>query len=194
MPNVERIGDDLFDVETGEYAGPADNTLPKGPLETEEDLLAFMNRINRAESDLVAEQVRLKAVIDNCERMVELKKKRVEWLKAMYETSASSIAESLLPRKADGSYRSKTYTCPWGQLAFRDVKPKVAIDNQQLAVAWAKHHAPDAVKVVESVLVSKLPEDKVSEWLASEDHNTPWGFTIEPGRQSVTIKTVSSNE
>lgn len=194
MIKVERIGDDLFDVETGEYAGPADNTLPKGPLETEEDLLAFMNRINRAESDLVAERVRLKAIIDNCERMVELKRKRVEWLTAMYQNSAAQIAESLLPRKADGSYRSKTYTCPWGQVAFRDVKSKVVVDNQQLAVAWAKEHAPDAVKVVESVLVSKLPDDKVAEWVDSEDHNTPWGFTIEPGRQSVTLKTVSSNE
>jgi ADP-ribose pyrophosphatase YjhB (NUDIX family) len=194
MPNVERIGEDLFDVETGEYAGPADNSLPKGPLETEEDLLAFMNRINRAESDLVAERVRLKAVIDNCERMVELKRKRVEWLTAMYQTSAAQIAESLLPRKADGSYRSKTYTCPWGQVAFRDVKSKVVVDNQQLAVAWAKLNAPDAVKVVESVLVSKLPDDKVAEWVDSQDHNAPWGFTIEPGRQSVTLKTVSSNE
>lgn len=194
MPNVERIGEDLFDVDTGEYAGPADNSLPKGPLETEEDLLAFMNRINRAESDLVAERVRLKAVIDNCERMVELKRKRVEWLTAMYQNSAAQIAESLLPRKADGSYRSKTYTCPWGQVAFRDVKSKVVVDNQQLAVAWAKLNAPDAVKVVESVLVSKLPDDKVAEWVDSQDHNAPWGFTIEPGRQSVTLKTVSSNE
>ena len=194
MLKVERIGDDLFDVETGEYAGPADNTLPKGPLETEEDLLAFMNRINRAESDLLAEKVRLDAVIANCQKMLDLKKKRVEWLTAMYQNSAAEIAQSMLPRKADGSFRSKTYTCPWGQIAFRDVKPKVVVDNQQLAVAWAKLNAPDAVKVVESVLVSKLPEDKVIEWVDSQDNNTPWGFTIEPGRQSVTLKTVSSNE
>ena len=61
-------------------------------------------------------------------------------------------------------------------------------------MAWAKLNAPDAVKVVESVLVSKLPDDKVAEWIDSQDHNAPWGFTIEPGRQSVTLKTVSSNE
>lgn len=189
MPNVERIGDDLFDIETGEYAGPADNTLPKGPLETEEDLLAFMNRVNRAESDLMAEQFRLKAIIENCERMVELKRKRVEWLNAMYQTSAAQIAESLLPRKADGSYRTKTYTCPWGQVSFRDVKPKVVVENQQLAVNWAKDNAPDAVKVVESILVSKLPEALVTEWVNSEESKTPFGFSIEPGRQSVTVKT-----
>jgi hypothetical protein len=194
MANLERIGDDLFDTETGEYAGPADTTLPKGPLETEEDLLAFMNRINRAESDLMAEQLRLKTIIENCERLVELKKKRVEWLKAMYQTSASGIAESLLPRKADGSYRSKTYTCPWGQIAFREIKPKVVVANQELALSWAKQNAPDAVKVAESILVSKLPDDAVTEWLTSEEVCHPWGFTIEPGRQSVTIKTVSNNE
>lgn len=191
MPNVERIGDDLFDVETGEYAGPADTTLPKGALETEEDLLAFMNRLNRAEADLVAERARLKALIDNCERMVELKRKRVDWLNAMYQTSASVIAESLLPRKADGSYRSKTYTCPWGQIAFREVKPRVVVANAELALTWAKQHAPDAVKVAESILVSKLPEEVVSEWLNSEDQHTPFGFTIEPGRQSVSVKTVT---
>ena len=149
-----------------------------------------MNRLNRAESDLVAERVRLKALIDNCERMVELKRKRVEWLNAMYQTSASGIAESLLPRKADGSYRSKTYTCPWGQIAFREVKPKVVVANAELALTWAKQHAPDAVKVAESILVSKLPEEVVSEWMNSEDQHTPFGFTIEPGRQSVSVKTV----
>lgn len=192
MPDVERIGDDLFDVETGEYAGPSDTTLPKGPLETEEDLLVFMRRINRAESDLLAEKVSLDAVISNCQKMLDLKKKRVEWLISMYQNSAAEIAESLLPRKADGSYRVKTYTCPWGQVAFREVKPKVVVENTALAVEWAKVYAPDAVKIAESVLVSKLPADKVAEWLESEDNNTPWGFSIEPGRQSVTVKTVST--
>jgi hypothetical protein len=192
MINVERIGDDLFDVETGEYAGPADNSLPKGPLETEEDLLAFMNRINRAESDLVAEKVRLDAVIANCQKMLDLKKKRVEWLTAMYQTSAAQIAESLLPRKADGSYRSKTYTCPWGQVAFRDVKPKVVVENQELAVRWAKENAPEAVKVVESVLVSKLPQSFIERWVEREYAEDSIAFSIEPGRQSVTVKTVAT--
>ena len=151
-----------------------------------------MNRINRAESDLVAEKVRLDAVIANCQKMLDLKKKRVEWLTAMYQTSAAQIAESLLPRKADGSYRSKTYTCPWGQVAFRDVKPKVVVENQQLAVAWAKEHAPDAVKVVESVLVSKLPQSFIERWVEREYAEDSIAFSVEPGRQSVTVKTVAT--
>jgi hypothetical protein len=193
MP-IERIGDDLFDTETGEYAGPANSNLPDRALETEEELLAYMNRLSSAEADVLAETKRLQAVVANVEKLLALKNRRVEWLKARYELSANDVAEGLLPRKPDGTFRTKTYTCPWGQVAFREVKPKVVVNNPQLAVAWAKSHAPDAVKVAESILVSKLPEDLVTEWLASEDHNTPWGFTIEPGRTSVKVTTVSSGE
>lgn len=191
---IERIGDDLFDTETGEYAGPANNSLPDRALQTEEELLAYMNRLSSAEADVLAETKRLEAVVANVEKLLALKKRRVEWLKARYELSANDVAEGLLPRKPDGTFRSKTYTCPWGQVAFREVKPKVVVANPDLAVAWAKTFAPDAVKVAESVLVSKIPQDLVNEWLTSEDQFTPWGFSIEPGRTSVKVTTVSSGE
>lgn len=193
MP-IERIGDDLFDTETGEYAGPANSTLPDRPLETEEELLAYMNRLSSAEADVLAEAARLQAVVANVEKMLALKNRRVEWLKARYERSASEVAQNLLPRKPDGTFRSKTYTCPWGQVAFREVKAKVVVDSPGLAVAWAKHHAPDAVKVVESVLVSKLPEANVAHWLANGSGSAPLGFQVEPARQSVKVTTVSDSE
>jgi hypothetical protein len=195
MP-IERIGDDLFDTETGEYAGPANSTLPDRALETEEELLAYLNRLSSAEADVLAETKRLQAVVANVEKMLALKNRRVEWLKARYERSASDVAEGLLPRKPDGTFRTKTYTCPWGQVAFREVKSKVVVDNQQLAVAWAKLNAPESVKTVESVLVSKLPETFIERWASNEfgESNTPWGFTIEPGRNSVKVTTVSSSE
>ncbi len=43
MPII-RVGDDLIDDETGEYAGPADSTLPD-VLETDEHLGLFMRRV-----------------------------------------------------------------------------------------------------------------------------------------------------
>ena len=195
MP-IERIGDDLFDTETGEYAGPANSNLPDRALETEEELLAYMNRLSSAEADVLAETKRLQAVVANVEKLLALKNRRVEWLKARCELSANDVAEGLLPRKPDGTFRTKTYTCPWGQVAFREVKPKVVVNNQQLAVAWAKDHAPEAIKTVESVLVSKLPETFIERWAGYEFGNgdTPWGFAIEPGRTSVKVTTVSSGE
>lgn len=192
MP-IERIGDDLFDTETGEYAGPANSTLPDRPLETEEELLAYMNRLSSAEADVLAEAARLQAVVANVEKMLALKNRRVEWLKARYERSASEVAQSLLPRKPDGTFRTKTYTCPWGQVAFRDVKPKVVVANPILAVEWAKVNAPEAVKVVESVLVSKLPETAIERWVERNMADN-LGFTIEPARQSVKVTTVSDSE
>lgn len=191
---IERIGDDLFDTETGEYAGPANNSLPDRALETEEELLAYMNRLSSAEADVLAETKRLEAVVANVEKLLALKKRRVEWLKARYEHSATVVAINLLPMKPDGTFRSKTYTCPWGQVAFRDVKAKVAVANPELAVRWAKENAPEAVKVVESVLVSKLPEEVTAKWLAGEYSEGALGFTIEPARSSVKYTTVSSGE
>ena len=72
----------------------------------------------------------------------------------------------------------------------------MVVNNQQLAVAWAKDHAPEAIKTVESVLVSKLPEKFTERWAGYEFGNgdTPWGFAIEPGRTSVKVTTVSSGE
>lgn len=191
---IERIGDDLFDTDTGEYAGPANSNLPDRALETEEELLAYMNRLSSAEADVLAETKRLQAVVANVEKLLALKNRRVEWLKARYELSANDVAEGLLPRKPDGTFRTKTYTCPWGQVAFREVKPKVAVANPELALRWAKENAPDAVKVVESVLVSKLPEEVTAKWLAGEYSEGALGFTIEPGRTSVKVTTVSSGE
>jgi hypothetical protein len=192
MP-IERIGDDLFDTETGEYAGPANSNLPDRALETEEELLAYMNRLSSAEADVLAEAARLQAIVANVDKMLALKNRRVEWLKARYERSASEVAQKLLPRKPDGTFRTKTYTCPWGQVAFRDVKPKVVVANPILAVEWAKVNAPEAVKVVESVLVSKLPETAIERWVERNMADN-LGFTIEPARQSVKVTTVSDSE
>lgn len=189
-PKIERIGDDLFDIETGEYAGPADSSLPKGPIQTEDELLAYTKRLNRAEADVLIEEQILQGIIDNAQKILAAKKRKVEWLKTAYQESANEVAMSLLPRKADGSFRSKTYTCPWAQFAFRDTKAKVVVVSQTLAVEWAKTHAPEAVKVVESVLVSKIPETYIEKWVAREYSEDSLGFTIEPARQSVTVTTV----
>jgi len=188
-PKIERIGDDLFDTETGEYAGPADSSLPTHRIQTEDELLAYASRLNRAESDVLIEKQRLQSVIDNCQKMLASKERKVEWLKAAYQDSANEVAMSLLPRKADGSFRTKTYTCPWAQFAFRDTKAKVVIANPILALEWAKANAPEAVKVVESVLVSKLPPTAIERWVELNMTDS-LAFSIEPARQSVTVTTV----
>jgi hypothetical protein len=77
---------------------------------------------------------------------------------------------------------------PWGTIAVRETMAKVVPTNTELAVAWVKENAPEALKVSESVLVSKLPEDMVTVW--KETGHTPMAFTIEPSTTKYVVKTV----
>jgi hypothetical protein len=84
-----------------------------------------------------------------------------------------------LPRKADGTLKVKTWTCPYGTVAFRTVAQRVKIVEEEEAVAWLMEHNPDAVKTKHTVLVSKI----------NDLLDTP-GIEIIPASESVTIKTV----
>jgi hypothetical protein len=178
-----RVGDDLFDDETGEYAGPADSTLPD-VLETEEHLIVWMRRLMLAESAVAARKKELAAVIANCEALVSKAQARVDWLMHKHSTQATAIAESLYPRKSDGTYRSKTYQSPWGKVSSRTIKGGLAISDPAKALEWCMDNAPQAIKVSESVLVSKLPE-----W-NSETMEIPNGFEYRHPRESVTFTTI----
>jgi hypothetical protein len=94
---IIKVGDDLIDEETGEYAGPADTTLPEC-LETYEDLVAYMHRLSNAEARVQAKRIQLDSVIENCRKMLAQEQSRVDWLKRKYELDAKSIAFTQLPR------------------------------------------------------------------------------------------------
>ena len=104
---------------------------------------------------------------------------RLEWLEAQYNAQLQDYAMSQLPRKADGSLKVKTWTCPYGTVAFRTVAQKVRVVDEEEAVEWLMHHDPEAVKTKHTVLVSKL----------SDLLETP-GIEIIPASESVTIKTI----
>lgn len=185
---IIRVGDDLVDDETGEYAGPADSTLPD-VLETEEHLVLFMRRLMAAESSVQSKRRELDAIIENCNRMVAQEQRRVEWLKSKYAANALALVKEVLPRKADGEYRVKTFTCPWGQVALRTTRGKVTVSNPDAAIAWCEANRPEAVKVSKSVLVSNLTDSDIA---ILEDPYTPHdtGMTYEYPRDTVQFKTV----
>ena len=99
-------------------------------------------------------------------------------------------AMSQLPRKADGSLKAKTWTCPYGTVAFRTILPKVAVETEDLALAWARKNCPAAIKLKESILVSQLPEPIKSAMLEHPADALKAGFVVHPEAQAVTIKTV----
>ena len=174
------IDGELYDEETGEYAGPASGWI-KGD-ETPEDLaLLVMRKRMDIEASIQAEKDKLDAITNNMVKMLGKHVARLEWLERQYNAQLQDYAMSQLPRKADGTLRVKTWTCPYGTVAFRTVAEKVRVVDEEQAVAYLMHHDPDSVKTKHTVLVSKLSDFAL-------DHAP--GLEIIPASESVTIKTV----
>ena len=174
------IDGELWDEETGEYAGPASGWITGS--ESPEDLaLLVMRKRMDIEASIQAERAKMDAIIENARKMVAKHEARMIWLENRYDAQLQDYAMSQLPRKADGTLRVKTWTCPYGTVAFRTVAEKVRVVDEEQAVAYCLKHDPEAVKTKHTVLVSKLSDFAL-------DHAP--GLEIIPASESVTIKTV----
>ena len=171
------VDGELWDEETGEYAGPASGWI-KGD-ETPEDLaLLVMRKRMDIEASIQAEKDKLDAITNNVVKMLGKHVARLEWLERQYNAQLQDFAMSQLPRKADGTLRVKTWTCPYGTVAFRTVAEKVRVVDEEQAVAYLMHHDPDSVKTKHTVLISKLSDFAL-------DHAP--GLEIIPASESVKI-------
>jgi hypothetical protein len=174
------IDGELWDEETGEYAGPASGWITGS--ESPEDLaLLVMRKRMDIEASIQAERAKMDAIIENARKMVAKHEARMIWLENRYDAQLQDYAMSQLPRKADGTLKVKTWTCPYGTVAFRTVAERVKVVEEEEAVAWLMHHNPEAIKTKHTVLVSKLSDFAL-------DHAP--GLDLIPASESVTIKTV----
>ena len=172
------VDGELWDEETGEYAGPMSGWI-KGDESAEDLALLVMRKRMDIEASIQAEKDKLDAITNNVVKMLGKHVARLEWLERQYNAQLQDYALSQLPRKADGTLKVKTWTCPYGTVAFRTVAQRVKIVEEEEAVAWLMEHNPDAVKTKHTVLVSKI----------NDLLDTP-GLEIIPASESVTIKTV----
>ena len=172
------VDGELWDEETGEYAGPMSGWI-KGDESPEDLALLVMRKRMDIEASIQAEKDKLDAITNNMVKMIGKHVARLEWLERQYNAQLQDFAMSQLPRKADGSLKVKTWTCPYGTVAFRTVAEKVRVVDEEEAVAYCLKHDPEAVKTKHTVLISKL----------SDLLETP-GLEIIPATESVTIKTV----
>ena len=174
------INGELFDEETGEYAGPASGWIT-GDESPEELALLVMRKRMDIEASIQAEKDKLYAITNNMVKLIGKHMQRLEWLERQYNAQLQDYALSQLPRKADGTLKVKTWTCPYGSVSFRTVAERVKVVDEEETVAWLMEHNPEAVKTKHNVLVSKL-----------SDHATIHapGLEIVPATESVTIKTI----
>lgn len=189
-----QIDEYLYDEETGECAGLATPGYLPAVLETEDDLQHYLRQLLEAETRLQAEERRYESVLANIRKMVQRRKSQVQWLRRSYESQSGKIAETLLPRKADGSLRTKTYRCPWGSVSLRETKPTLKIANKDMALSFVKMECPDAVKVEESVLVSRIPESYKELLMNDSTTAEAYGFHITDGGNSVTVQVLEKEK
>jgi hypothetical protein len=174
------INGELFDEETGEYAGPASGWIT-GDESPEELALLVMRKRMDIEASIQAEKDKLEAITNNMVKLIGKHMQRLEWLERQYNDKLQDYALSQLPRKADGTLKVKTWTCPFGSVSFRTVAERVKVVNEEETVAWLMEHNPEAVKTKHTVLVSKLNDFATI--------HAP-GLEIVPATESVTIKTI----
>ena len=167
----------VIDPTTGEVVG-AYGWLENGAVETEQDLWVLQKKMLEVDSLLVAERAQLKRIQEMCEKRIKSLESRRSWIELKYGVTATDVARNLLPRN------KKTYTSPYGEITFRNSKAKIKFTNQEAAVAWAKCYQPDAIKVAESVLVSKLTAQSVNDLIAYAQVR-PDGCEITPEQEVV---------
>jgi hypothetical protein len=174
------IDGELWDEETGEYAGPASGWIT-GEESPEDLALLVMRKRMDIEASIQAEKDKLDAITNNMVKIIGKQTARLEWLERRYNDQLRDYVLSQLPRKPDGTLKVKTWTCPYGTVSFRTVAERVKVVDEEETVAWLMEHNPEAIKTKHTVLVSKLSDHALD--------NAP-GLDLIPATESVTIKTV----
>jgi hypothetical protein len=167
----------VIDPTTGEVVG-AYGWLENGAVESEQDLWILQKKMLEIDSLILGEKAQLKRIQDMCAKRIKQLESRRSWMELKYGVTATEVARELLPRN------KKTYTSPYGEITFRTSKAKVTFSDQASAVAWARTYAPDAIKTAESVLVSKLSAENVSD-LTLYKEIRPAGCEITPEQEVV---------
>lgn len=151
--SVIQSGEYLVDPETGEVVGMA----AKLPFQIEtmehvEWLAEKLFNLN-AEEDML--NAKLKSYTENMRLMMNENKRKREWLERRFFTDAAAVVQENCPKNA------KSVKTPFGRAGFQKTGGgiKIVEGSEEFAVEWCKENAPDAVKKVETVLVSKLPEE-----------------------------------
>lgn len=111
-----------------------------------------MQQLFDTECELAAAIERERALVENVRRL----KSRIESRKAAllwrFEPELKNYAASVLANS-----RERSIVTPFGSFGYQTSREKREIVDEDAAIAFAEANAPEAVKVVKKVLVSKLP-------------------------------------
>jgi hypothetical protein len=182
LTKFDIIGDSIYEIETGEYAGPVDGWLGE-ELKTEDDVLLALQRLLKYETELKAEQLATQSIIERCKTMVKDKERKVQWLQARYGAQIANFAKCQLTGKA------KTWKCPWGQVSFRTSTPTLSIIDEEKAAMVIPLNL-DAIKLETKIYKSKIPKE-IQLTLVEQ---YPELFSMTEATENFTVKTLTATD
>ena len=169
----------LVNSATGEVVGLVDDTFHVDDEKSAEWVLEKMQQEDAQVAGLTA---RLNAIKENIETLRNRHANRRTYLETKFGAELAEFAKTQLDGKI------KSWTCPFGTVAFRSTPERLAVADEDKALEWAKVHEPQAVKTTEKFLISRLGKDTQKAILEAGTASLH-GLRIEPAGESVTIKT-----
>lgn len=165
-----------IDLETGEST-----VLTEFHVEDEKSAEWVMEKLLDADCELSAIVKREESILENVRKMrsaIESRKAALLW---KFKNELEEFARQNLPKG------KKTWACPYGSISFRTSGGKLKVADPERALAWAKEHDVDAIKVTEEFQISRLDES----WKAViiEKGAEERGFEVTPEIETATIKT-----
>lgn len=184
----------LYYEDTGEFAGFVPGVFVPDELKEAGDIEKYLEKLLNEEASLLAEQTRLDSLIAalkaNYQPTINAQARRVQWLRARFDKQAETLAFTLLPKKADGTFKSKTWSCPFGKVSFTTKGESITLADPVKAMDYAEQNGyDDCVKVEKSFLISNLPKEAAKDIMEDPEFASKNGFEFHPATENCKVNT-----
>ena len=181
MENTILTEDGYYVTEDGEIVGIKPAFVER---EFDGDYASWvLEKINELDSDIAGLNARQASILENIATQKRHAEQRKNYLLFKYSQSLTEFAKENLPKG------KKTWTCDYGSVKFTSKPARLKVSDESKAIAQARELEPEAVKVSESFLISKLSKGTQDMLMNDEVAAATWGLAIEPDSESVKIET-----
>jgi len=149
---IQRVGDWLVDVETGEIVSHLRADADWQPT-SETDVEWILGLFLEEETAIYAREKQKQTILANLTAIQQSHERRLDWLRRRFAGALEQFARDQLDGQKKRSLRFAA-----GALRFRKTQPKRIVHDEKAAIAWAREHLPTAIAVSERLLVSDLPD------------------------------------
>lgn len=145
-----------IDIETGEVL---DGPTPEPGFHVRDRASAewVLQRMQELQAERLAIRARLDAVTENLNAQMREVDARLGFLKFRFGGQLLDWAREEISRA--GPNAPKHVKTDFGRVGFRMKRGSIAVAEPEKAVEWAKDTCPEAVRIREELMVSRLPDE-----------------------------------